>query len=260
MDGYHELDSIVAFADCGDKLEIKLADDLSLECSGPFVSSVPRGSENIILKSWHVMRDILQRRDIDMPPVVVNLQKNLPVASGMGGGSSNAAAMVRAMSRLVGQDLTAAEVITLSRTLGADVPVCFYQRSARMEGIGETLSALTVELPHAIVLVNPGQTCATADVFGKLGLARGQSHGNALDPGNLPLWRNDLTVSAVCVEPAIAQVLKALQEEPMFIKVSMSGSGATCFGLCRSIAEANAAAARLAVKNPDWWIKSAQLL
>jgi 4-diphosphocytidyl-2-C-methyl-D-erythritol kinase len=259
-DGYHELDSVVAFADYGDLLEISVADQLTLECTGRFASAVPAGSDNVVIKAWHVLHEILQHREIKLPPVHVKLEKNLPVASGIGGGSADAAAMLRGLLRIVNQELSIAEIKAMARSLGADVPVCFYQKSCHMQGIGETISTLTIALPRAIVLVNPLKPCSTAEVFRNLGLANGEMHGTALDIHNPPQWRNDLTQAALQVQTEIADVLKALNQEPSFSAVRMSGSGATCFGLSNSMAEANAAMARLSVKNPGWWVKASELL
>jgi 4-diphosphocytidyl-2-C-methyl-D-erythritol kinase len=259
-DGYHELDSIVVFADYGDLLEISVADQLTLECTGPFASAVPAGPDNIIIKAWHVLHETLQHREVKLPPVHVKLEKNLPVASGIGGGSADAAAMLRGLLRIVNQELSTADIKSLARSLGADVPACFYQKSCHMQGIGETISTLMIELPRAIVLVNPLKPCSTADVFCNLGLTDGQIYGAALDIDNPPLWRNDLTQAARQAQPEVADVLKALNQEPSFSAVRMSGSGATCFGLASSMAEANAAMARLSVKNPGWWVKASELL
>jgi 4-diphosphocytidyl-2-C-methyl-D-erythritol kinase len=254
QDGYHELDSIVAFADFGDELKIRRADKLELTCNGPFADNVPAGEGNIILKAWHVLNAIKH-----IPPVQIYLEKNLPVASGIGGGSADAAAFLRAMLRLTQQSLNDNEIASLAKSLGADVPVCFHQKPARMQGIGEIISTLTIELPHAIVLVNPLRPCSTADVFKNLALANGQTCNDAIDLQNPHTWRNDLSAAALLAQPIIADVLRALSAEPSFSAVRMSGSGATCFGLCKSMAEANNAWARLSVKNPDWWIKAAEL-
>jgi 4-diphosphocytidyl-2-C-methyl-D-erythritol kinase len=259
-DGYHELDSIVAFADFGDDLRVSKSSELNLACSGPFANSLPPGAENIVIKAWHVLNELLRARNINLPRVSIELEKNLPLVSGIGGGSADAAAMLRALLRLTNQNLNPAQVISFARSLGADVPVCFYQKPAHMQGIGETISPLTIALPRAIVLINPLLPCSTPQVFGRLGLQNGQKHLSPLELENSPQWRNDLTLPAIAIQPEIAQVLKALNEEPAFTAQRMSGSGATCFGLANSMAEANAAMARLSVKNPKWWVRAAELL
>ncbi len=258
-DGYHELDSIVAFASIGDELVITISDELSLTCKGMFADQVPRGADNIILKAWSHLENIFARKSLSLPKVHVALRKNLPVASGIGGGSADAAAMLRGLLRLTNQKLSTAEISALAKGLGADVPVCFYQTACQMQGIGEIITPLTIELPRAIMLVNPLAACSTASVFTTLALKPGQSHLAALDPHSPSDWRNDMTQAAIITQPAITQVLKALKTEPTLSSIRMSGSGATCFGLVASMAEAMAAAARLSVKNPGWWIRAAEL-
>ncbi len=259
-DGYHQLDSVVAFADLGDELRIKVSDTLELHCIGPFAAQVPHGDDNIVIKAWHVINDLLRPRDIALPKVTVELTKNLPVSSGIGGGSADAAAMIRALLKNINHTLNAYEVKSLALTLGADVPVCFYQKPCRMQGIGETISPLEIELPRAIVLINPLLPCVTAEVFESLGLKNGQVFGEEIALENPPSWRNDLAEAAFKVQPKIIKVLAALRQEPCFSATRMSGSGATCFGLTSSMAAASAAVARLSVKNPNWWIKSAEIL
>ncbi len=259
-DGYHELDSVVAFASIGDELRINISEQLELQVIGPFALRVPLSKDNMIIKTWHVLYDILKVRNIGLPNVKIELTKNLPVSSGIGGGSADAAAMIRALIALAQFKLETDEIKSLARLLGADVPVCFYQKPCRMQGIGETITALEIELPRAIVLVNPNLPCSTAEVFKNLNLAKGQSFGTAVQLENPPSWRNDLSSSAFKVQPEISKVLAALNQEPCFSAVRMSGSGATCFGLVASMAEASSAVARLSVKNPNWWIKAAQIL
>jgi 4-diphosphocytidyl-2-C-methyl-D-erythritol kinase len=259
-DGYHELDSVVVFADIADVLQVQLGDDFSLHIDGPFAEAVPTGSENIIFKAWNVLGQVLLRRGIIIPPMEAKLTKNLPVASGMGGGSADAAAFLRAVLRLTNSNIYHDEVIGLAETLGADVPVCFWQKPCRMLGIGEIIRELTIELPRAMVLINPGQACGTSAVFSQLNLAAGEKHKGELDMQNDGLWRNDLTAAAITVLPLVGDVLAALQQEPCLTAARMSGSGATCFGLAKTMAEASAAAARLSVKNPNWWVKAAQVI
>lgn len=259
-DGYHELDSIVAFADLGDELRLRISDNLELHCSGPFAEQVPQGDDNIIFKTWHVVNNLLRTRNVVLPKVTIELTKNLPVSSGIGGGSADAAAMIRALLRLRNATLDTSEIKSFAHALGADVPVCFYKKPCRMQGIGELISALEIELPRAIVLINPLLSCPTAIVFNNLGLQNGQSFCNSISVENPHSWRNDLTEAASKTQPEIIKVLAALKQEPCFSAVRMSGSGATCFGLTASMAEASSAVARLSVKNPSWWIKAAEIL
>ena len=259
VDGYHELDSVVAFADIGDNLTITISDALSLSCQGKFGVDVPSDGENIILKAWQVLNNIFTAKSLLLPKVHVVLTKNLPVASGIGGGSADAAAMLRGLLRLTHQELTDPEVIGLAKNLGADVPVCFREIACHMQGIGEIINPLSVELPRAIVLINPLHPCSTASVFNLLALRPGQSHLAPLALASPHDWRNDMTDAALATQPIIAHVLAALMTEPAFTTVRMSGSGATCFGLAPSMAQASASAARLSIKNPNWWVRAATL-
>ena len=258
-DGYHELHSVVAFASIGDRLVITLSDELSLTCSGMFGAEVPSDAENMILKAWLHLDKLFAAKALALPKVSVALTKNLPVASGIGGGSADAAAMLRGLLRLTHQTLSETEVIALAKNLGADVPACFHETACQMQGIGEIVTPLTIELPRAIVLVNPLAECSTASVFNNLALKPGQSHLTPLELNSPRDWRNDMTHAAIVTQPIIAQVLTSLKTEPAFSSVRMSGSGATCFGLVPSMAQASAAAARLSVKNPGWWVRAAEL-
>ena len=259
LDGYHELDSVVAFADIGDELVISTSNDLSLRRQGIFGADVPGDGANIILKAWHVLNTIFAAKGLVLPKVEVVLTKNLPVASGIGGGSADAAAMLRGLLRLTRQNLSEAEIISLAKDLGADVPVCFREVAARMQGIGEIITPLTIDLPRAIVLINPLLPCSTAAVFSHIALQPGQTHRMPLVLASPQDWRNDMTEAAFTTQPSITQVLACLKTEPTFSTVRMSGSGATCFGLVASMAQASAAAARLSVKNPNWWVRAAEL-
>ncbi len=247
-DGYHEIDSVVAFADIGDQLEIKLGTRQALMVSGRFASDVPTGSENLIWKAFQHLNGLMP-----LPAVGVKLEKNLPVASGIGGGSADAAAMLRGLLRLIGASLTADQISGLA-AIGADVPVCFVGKPARMTGIGEKLSILTEMLPPALVLVNPLAVCSTAEVFQAMGLQPG-----AMRPAPVKAaWRNDMTAAAIQVQPMISDVLSALHKTNLF-PVLMSGSGATCFGIAQSFEDAEAEAAVLSAQHPQWWVKAARL-
>jgi 4-diphosphocytidyl-2-C-methyl-D-erythritol kinase len=247
-DGYHELSSVVAFADIGDQLRLRPAREDSLQVSGPFASAIPQDGSNMIwrAKAWLAERTAL-------PAVSVTLEKNLPVAAGIGGGSSDAAAMLRALLKLIGHRLATDEVKALAKTLGADVPVCFHGQACRMEGIGEKSLPLDVKLPDAIVLVNPRLECSTVEVFRAMKLQPGQAHH-----GTGGEWRNDMMEAALQLQPRIKDVLEALGGLSL-LRVSMSGSGATCFGLAADLPAAQAAATQLAAAHPAWWVAAARL-
>jgi 4-diphosphocytidyl-2-C-methyl-D-erythritol kinase len=254
LDGYHELDSIVAFADVADVLEIAPAPHMSLRVKGPFAADVPSDGSNLILKAHQLLS-----AHVELPPVAVSLEKNLPVAAGIGGGSADAAAALRAF-RLLAQISVPDDVMDeVALRLGADVPVCLRQKACRMQGVGERLAALSTLPSAAIVLVNPGYGCGTAEVFTALGLIPGASHRAALDPAHPATWRNDLTESALRVRPGIADVLAALEGCEELTSVRMSGSGATCFGLAHGVVAAEAAVTRLSKQHPTWWVRAATL-
>jgi 4-diphosphocytidyl-2-C-methyl-D-erythritol kinase len=253
-DGMHDLDSIVAFADVADDLTVTWAEADSFALAGPGASGLPQDSSNLVLRA----RDLL-RVERTIPPVAITLNKVLPIAAGIGGGSADAAATLRALLKLSGQLMPATQLADLALKLGADVPVCLGSRACRMRGVGEAISAIADLPAPAIVLVNPLLACSTADVFQQLGLGKGETHGTALDPAAPGLWRNDLLAPALVVQPAIRQVLDALQQVEGLSMVSMSGSGATCFGLSPSLEIAQAAAAILQARRPDWWIASGRL-
>jgi 4-diphosphocytidyl-2-C-methyl-D-erythritol kinase len=248
VDGYHELSSIVAFADVGDVLEISPAAHNSLVVDGPFAAHLPLGDSNIIWKAWGVLNALMP-----LPFVSVRLTKNLPVASGIGGGSADAAAMLRGMLQLVDKDLSDAKVAGFARSIGADVPVCFYGTACKMEGIGETISALTdFALPN-LVLVNPLVSCSTRDVFNAMAMRPREHIEKIRDQRS-----NDMTEAAIKVQPIIANVLQALKATQLS-HARMSGSGATCFAEARSFTQALDEAEKLQRLHPTWWVKAAHL-
>jgi 4-diphosphocytidyl-2-C-methyl-D-erythritol kinase len=254
-DGYHELDSIVAFADVSDELQLRPALQNSCVYTGPFAAQLPAFESNIILKVWQQAHIILAMHSIDLPCVEVKLEKNLPVASGIGGGSADAAAMLRAVFKLVEFEISGSELTGLAQSLGADVPVCFLQKPCRMQGIGEVISPYAFA-PQAqgdggldVLLVNPNLQCSTANVFSALGLSKGQTHiCNHSGP------HNDLTNAAIFVQPAIQTVLDELKN--YFADVRMSGSGATCFALGDDLKKV---AEKISSSHPQWWVKAARL-
>lgn len=253
-DGYHELDSIVAFADVGDELKISTASTTSLSVSGPFAAEVPATADNLVLRAYE-----LAKGPLELPPLQIRLHKVLPVASGIGGGSADAAAALRGFIRLSSMRISSDDLSRIAVNLGADVPVCVLSQSCRMRGVGEQLSLLDAAPAPAIVLVNPNQVCATAAVFSALGLKHGQKFGTAIHPSEPELWRNDLTAPAMGVLPVIGDVLAALRSEDTLLRIGMSGSGATCFGLCDDLASAEIVAARILAKHPEWWVVAAAL-
>ena len=261
-DGYHELDSLVAFAGVGDELTVTAADSNSLEITGPFATDLQVADDNIVLQAAQVMQDTWPAQ---FGAVAIQLTKNLPVASGIGGGSSDAAAALRAMQQLFGEVPDATRLAELALQLGADVPVCLHGQSCRMRGIGEALETCTGLPSFPAVLVNPGFAVSTPQVFAELALQPGKQAGSPMPAlptsGTSTEWltwlgqcRNDLQRPALKLVPVISEVLRALDGVPGCQLARMSGSGATCFALFDNDAHATDAAAAIAADHPDWWV------
>lgn len=253
-DGYHLLDSLVVFAGVGDRVSGTLKGPPSLAVTGPMAAGLSGEGDNLVLRAACAMGVSAQ----------IVLEKHLPVSSGIGGGSADAAATLRLLARLAGRPLPgAAEVLAL----GADVPVCLLSRSVRMTGIGEGLAAVPPLPPVWLVLVNPGVAVSTPHIFRTLARA-----DNPPMPHEMPrlksaadlaafaaMQRNDLEAPAVALQPVIGRVRQALTAQPGCLFARMSGSGATCFGLFADPLSANAAARALRAAEPDWWVADAGL-
>ncbi len=263
-DGYHLLDSLIAFAGVCDQLEVEAAADLSLTIDGPRGHEVPGGDGNLVLKAAQRLRAAAGIQ----AGGALKLTKQLPVAAGIGGGSADAAAALRILARLWGLEAQTDLLQTIGLELGADVPACLRGETAFAAGIGEILTAAPVLPPLWLVLANPGIALVTADVFAARsgGFSdpapfAGQEIGDARALAQtLGERHNDLTDAAIALVPAIKDVLAALDALPGRLLARMSGSGATCFALFARQAEATAAAARLAAAHPTWWVAPAPLL
>jgi 4-diphosphocytidyl-2-C-methyl-D-erythritol kinase len=251
-DGYHLLDSLVVFAGVGDRLLAEPARSLSLTVAGPFAGALAAERDNLVLRAARALADAA---GVAAGARLV-LEKHLPVASGIGGGSADAAAALRLLARLWGCSPASRE---LALALGADVPVCLAGRPARMGGVGEALARVPALPRCGLVLVNPGVPVATPAVF----RARSGAFSPPLDlpPGwadaaalaaDLARWGNDLELPALTLQPAIGDVLAALRAVPGCLLARMSGSGATCFGLFAAPEHAVQAAAGL--HSPGWWV------
>lgn len=251
-DGYHLLDSLVVFADVGDRLHLRLASEPRLSVTGPMSGGVPTGADNLVLRAAALMGITAE----------ITLEKHLPAASGIGGGSSDAAACLRALSEMCCQpapsDVSA---------LGADVPVCLVARAARMRGIGEEVLPLDGLPTLDAVLVNPGVPVSTPAIFRRL-----TQRANPAMPAQLPDWpdaatlidwlgaqRNDLQDAAIAEAPVVANVLQEIASSQHCALARMSGSGATCFGLYPDAATATRAAQSLSASHPGWWVQATRL-
>ena len=257
-DGYRELDSLVAFADVGDRLSAAPAGDLTLTVSGPFAPALDAGADNLVLRA---ARSLAAHCGIPAN-AALGLQKNLPVAAGIGGGSADAAAALRLCARLWRADIGNTAMARLALDLGADVPACLAGKTARMTGIGEKLAPLDPAPPAApAVLVNPGTAVSTGQVFEALAGPFGspaEDRGGDL-AGRAAANRNDLEAPAIALAPEIADVLAALRAAPGLRLARMSGSGATCFGLFDGAAAAEAGARTIAAAHPSWWVAACSI-
>lgn len=263
-DGYHLLDSLVVFAELGDRLVLKPAAVTSLEIDGPFGAALQdNGGENLVVSAHKALLETFPDKVL---PTAFTLTKNLPVASGIGGGSANAAAALTGLVELYG--LSVVDLDNLALGLGADVPVCLGSRSARMSGIGETIDRVSAVPCFDAVLVNPNVGVSTAAVFKSMGLAVGETINSAMTapPTSdqsvngwidwLSQMRNDLEAPAIEISPSIADVLAALGATQGCLFARMSGSGATCFGLYENQQAALAAAKDIAARHPGWWVEA----
>jgi 4-diphosphocytidyl-2-C-methyl-D-erythritol kinase len=252
-DGYHLLESLVAFVDLADTLDVRPSDRLSLELAGPQAAGLAGDPANLVLKAARLLAD----RAGVAPLAAIRLGKHIPVAAGLGGGSADAAAALRALSDLWRVALPEEELFDLAASLGADVPICLAGRTALVSGIGERLQPAPALPPAAILLVNPGTALPTRDVFE----ARRGPFSTAV-PVTQP-WRdlpefvaalavrgNDLSEAAISLRPAIAEVLAFLRNSRGVRYAAMSGSGATCFALYDSPDAAQRASASMP---PAWW-------
>jgi len=256
-DGYHELESLVAFAGVSDTLRLEPGTALGLDISGSYAGACGCAADNLVLKAVAALGE----RAPGLKAGHFHLQKNLPVAAGIGGGSSDAAAALRLLARANGLLKDDPRVAAAAIAVGADVPVCLNPQTRIMRGIGEDLSEALWLPALPAVLVNPGVPLSTRDVFAKFSSA--QASKKPL--GKLPTWPeglidylaaqgNDLTEAAIVCAPAVGDVLATLRALPGVLLARMSGSGSTCFALLPSAEEAAAAAHRLRAEHSRWWV------
>jgi 4-diphosphocytidyl-2-C-methyl-D-erythritol kinase len=261
-DGYHDIESLVAFAGVGDALTFTPGGALALTVGGPTAAAAGDVADNLVLKAAHALAERVAGLRLGR----FTLSKRLPVAAGLGGGSADAAAALRLLARANALAPDDPRLMQAARATGADVPVCLDPRTRLMRGIGDILSD-PLDLPRLFaLLVNPGVVVATADVFAALAAPpAGQTAPAALPLGPAALLaeiasgRNDLEAPAIELEPAIADVLAVLRKLPGCRLARMSGSGATCFGLFDSSRAASAAARTLRVGYPAGWVRATVL-
>lgn len=261
-DGYHPLSSLMVFADLGDELRLEAADDFSLAIEGPFARGVPADASNLV---WRAALALAP----EAPRVRLILDKRLPVASGLGGGSSDAGAALRLLRRALSLAVDDARLEAIAASLGADGAACLWARPTLAEGRGERLGAIPDLPPLWAVLANNGVAVSTPAVYGALD--RSGAFGDIAPPAmptfqaaaDVAAWlaglRNDLEGPALATAPEIGEVLGVLARAPETLLARVSGSGGTCFALCGSAAEAAELAARVAADHPAWWVRDCRL-
>ena len=266
-DGYHPLCSLMAFADFGDRLSTYEADVLSLDIRGPFAAGLSADTDNLVARAAVALIGEARR---PLPPIGIMLEKRLPVASGLGGGSSDAGATLRLLSNEFRFSVGDARLEALAASLGADGAACLWGRPVTAQGRGERLSPAPGLPELDIVLVNPGVPVSTAEVYRRFDAAG--AFGGVEPPlapeafesaaelaGWLSVQRNDLEAAAIAIAPEVGAVLETLANEPETLLARVSGSGGTCFALCASDIEAESLAERLEAMAPSWWVKRCRL-
>lgn len=255
-DGYHILDSLVLFADLADRLHMAPAAETALRITGPLSAGIDL-QDNLVLRAHAAMQQAFGSL---VPNMDATLEKNIPVAAGLGGGSADAAATLRALCRLAGLDPLSRQLHEIALSLGADVPVCLHSRASRLRGIGEAIEPVNDFSPLHVVLVNAGTPVPTAEVYAGLGLVPGEPGYPPMEfPFAFSTSRNDLTPPALELVPEIGAVLQQLKESVGVKFARMSGSGGTCFAVFDDRNGAEAAAAVLAGGHPNWWVRAAVL-
>jgi 4-diphosphocytidyl-2-C-methyl-D-erythritol kinase len=252
-DGFHPLQSLAVFTDMGDRLAIAPGRELSLQIEGPFAKGLQAESDNLVLRA---------ARALGTQGARLTLTKNLPVASGIGGGSADAAAALRGLNQLWNAGKQQTDLCAVAAGLGSDIPVCVLSSAAFMEGRGEILRAPEAMPRIPMLLVNPGVAVPTKDVFAALmersgadmSLPRGRFQDTADLLRFLEITRNDLEAPALALQPVIGEVLAAICALPGALLARMSGSGATCFGIFADDAACARGAEVLRQATPGWWV------
>jgi 4-diphosphocytidyl-2-C-methyl-D-erythritol kinase len=266
-DGYHELESLVAFSRSGDVLTLLPGDEFTFHADGPMAAAAGDPQKNLVVKAVRSLADWIEGLKLG----ALHLTKNLPVAAGIGGGSSDAAAALRLLARANRLSMEDPRLLAAARATGADVPVCLAARARMMRGIGERLGPIFDLPPLPALIVNPHQPLETKAVFAQMRVGPGCASGFGPHPeissgvdfealvALLRKGRNDMEDAACVLAPVIVDVLAVLAAAPGCRLARMSGSGATCFGIftnCRAVARAKKA---ILDAHPDWWVKAAML-
>jgi 4-diphosphocytidyl-2-C-methyl-D-erythritol kinase len=265
--GYHPICSLMAFADVGDAVSTFDAEALTLAVGGPFARDLGAGEDNLVLRA---AKALIAEGRRPLPPVGISLEKRLPVASGLGGGSSDAGAALRLLRETFGLAVDNARLEALAAALGSDGAACLWGAPAIAQGRGERLSAAPGLPALDAVLVNPRVPVSTAEVYrrydaaGRFGDVTPPAGPDAFeDATELAAWlaglRNDLEAPAIATAPAVGTVIETLANEPETLLARVSGSGGTCFALCASDIEAESLAERLEAMSPSWWVQRCRL-
>lgn len=265
--GYHPICSLIAFADLGDRLEAQDADAPGFSVHGPFAGSLLAGTDNLVVRA---ARALTAQARGPVRPVSLSLDKRLPVAAGLGGGSSDAGAALRLLREVLEIEVDDAQLEAMAAGLGADGAACLWGRPVLAQGRGERLSPAPALPPLDAVLVNPGVPVSTPEVYRRLDAAGG--FGDVAPPPmpeafedavELAAWlsglRNDLERPAIAAAPEVGAVLETLAGEPEALLARVSGSGGTCFALCAGDIEAEGLAERIEALEPGWWVRRCRL-
>jgi 4-diphosphocytidyl-2-C-methyl-D-erythritol kinase len=266
-DGYHPLCSLMTFADVGDRLTVQDGSALELKVRGAFADGAPAGPDNLVLRAAQAL---IARAGGPVPPAQLLLDKELPVAAGLGGGSSDAGAALRLLREALRLDIDDPALEAVAASLGADGAACLWARPVIAEGRGEALSPAPSLPVLDAVLVNPRTPVSTPAVYRQLDAsgrfgdiarpAMPQTFENAVEAAAwLAAQRNDLEAPAIAVAPVVGAVLETLAGEPETLLARVSGSGGTCFALCAGDIEAEGLAERIEAMAPDWWVRRCRL-
>lgn len=263
-DGYHNLLSLIAFADVGDRISVKPAKQTSFRLAGPFSAALEGDPDNLVLQAERALVEWAIERNLQTQPVEITLEKNLPVASGVGGGSADAAATLLLLSSYWSLPIGVDDLAKIGLALGADVPVCLRSSPTMVSGVGEILAPVDNLPRFSFVLANPRVEVPTSQVFKALSVRSGAavytSFANFATARDLAMvldrLTNDLAPPAKAMAPVIMKVESALAQTTNCLIARMSGSGATCYGLYESDADAAVAAETIARAHPEWWVKA----